>query len=197
MLSSSDQFLRDPLRKTGPKKWSSGEGKPCCYSSQRPKRGMVSNHGWAEGLFSFYNPAHNLLIVQNIFPRIMRHMLLYSLQTWEKDMKMAEALPQQHSLMAEENIPPVRGSNCSVPLCKVKKNGLHYTYRYMCLDRREMIHSFMPESSSKEREERVKTSSPTWLSGMGQVSQVCSWVQIRRRWLMYFDLMSFNSIGPD
>lgn len=36
-------------------------------------------------------------------------------------MKMAETLPQQHSLMAEENIPPVRGSNCSVPLCKVRK----------------------------------------------------------------------------
>lgn len=47
-------------------------------------------------------------------------MLLYSLQTWEKDMKTAETLPHQRSLMVEENIPPIRGSNCSVPLCKVK-----------------------------------------------------------------------------
>lgn len=47
-------------------------------------------------------------------------MLLYSLQTWEKDMKTADIL-QQCSLMAEENMLPVRGSNCSIPLCKVKK----------------------------------------------------------------------------
>lgn len=82
---------------------------------------MVSNHGGVEGLFSFYNPVHNLLILQNIFPRIMRDMLLYSLQNWEKDMKTADTSLQQRSLMVEVNMPPVRGSNCSIPLCKVKK----------------------------------------------------------------------------
>lgn len=36
-------------------------------------------------------------------------------------MKTAETLMQQRSLMVEENMPPVRGSNCSVQQCKVKK----------------------------------------------------------------------------
>ncbi|TWW79695.1 Sperm-associated antigen 1 HSD-3.8 [Takifugu flavidus] len=44
--------------------------------------------------------------------------IMDEMKTWEKDMKTAETLPQRRSLMVEENMPPVRGSNCSVPLCQ-------------------------------------------------------------------------------
>ncbi|XP_029694765.1 sperm-associated antigen 1 [Takifugu rubripes] len=44
--------------------------------------------------------------------------IMDEMRTWEKDMKTAETLPQRRSLMVEENVPPVRGSNCSVPLCQ-------------------------------------------------------------------------------
>lgn len=50
---------------------------------------------------------------------------LYSLQTWEKDMKKAEELQRQQPLFVEENMPPVRGSNCPVSMCKVKMASIN------------------------------------------------------------------------
>lgn len=78
-------------------------------------------------------------------------------------MKIAETLLQQQSQIVEENMPPVRGSNCSVPLSQVKWLLLMYIPVHLYKNKKKVqaIHYFMTESSSKEKEEFYKTSSAT------------------------------------
>lgn len=155
LLSSSDQVLRGSLRETGPEKCSSQEGKPCCHGNQCPRRWMVSNYGRVDGLLSFCNPAHYLPVFQST--DTFQHDSLYSLQSWEKDMKMAETSLQQQSLLTEENTPPIRGSNCSVAHGQVKMASIN-VHSFTFVDTKRMF-TFLVTLWQNTLPENKKTSS--------------------------------------